>query len=53
MKLVVLVFSALGSMLGWWLGEPFGLFIGFVASILGFALGGLAGRRLAQRWALD
>jgi hypothetical protein len=49
-KVLVLVGSTIGSALGWWLGEGFGIMTAFILSIVGLAAGIYAGRRLAKRW---
>lgn len=39
----------LGS-LGWYAGEPFGMFMAFVVSMIGTGVGVYLGRKLADRW---
>lgn len=51
-KIIVMITSTVGSGVGWWLGDSFGIMTAFMLSIVGLALGVYAGKRLAQRWAL-
>jgi hypothetical protein len=47
-KLVALVFSTMGSALGWWLGSYAGIMTAYMMSMLGFGIGLWAGARLAR-----
>lgn len=47
--LITLSTFVLGS-LGWYLGEPAGIFTAFVASMVGTGLGVYLGKRLATHW---
>lgn len=40
------------STLGWYAGEPFGMFSAFILSIVGLGLGVFVGKRLADRWGM-
>lgn len=51
-KLLVLITTTIGSAIGWWLGSPWGMFTSFVLSVVGFAVGVWAGRRLFIRLGL-
>ncbi len=48
-KLLVLVGTALGSSLGWWLGEAGGIMGRFILSMIGLGVGMYFGAQLARR----
>ncbi len=47
-KLLVLVFSTIGSTAGWWLGARIGIMTAFIVSMIGFGVGMWWGARLAR-----
>ena len=51
-KIIVMITSTVGSGIGWWLGDSFGIMTAFMLSIVGLAVGIYGGKRLAQHWAL-
>ncbi|MBC7894199.1 MAG: hypothetical protein H7066_02245 [Cytophagaceae bacterium] len=48
-KLLVLIFSAAGSAVGWWIGAHVGVMTAFMVSMVGVGIGIWGGARLAQR----
>ena len=50
--MLVMVTSTIGSAIGWWCGEPFGLMTAFISSIVGLGVGIWAGRRIGTHWSL-
>ena len=53
MKLLIAATSTVGSAVGWWLGESFGLMTAFLLSIIGLGVGIWGGRQIGARWGLD
>jgi len=51
-KVIVMITSTVGSGVGWWLGDSYGIMTAFMLSIVGLAAGVYYGKRLAVRWAL-
>lgn len=51
-KIIVMLTSTVGSGVGWWLGDSFGIMTAFMLSIVGMGVGMWSGKRLAQHWAL-
>jgi hypothetical protein len=49
-KLLITCSTFLFGTLGWYVGEPLGLFSAFVVSMFGTGLGVYLGRKLADRW---
>lgn len=48
-KLLVLVFSTVGSAGGWWLGARVGIMTAFMLSMVGLGVGIWVGAELARR----
>ena len=44
-KVLITILSIAGSWLGWWLGNPFGIWGAFSLSMIGMGLGMYLGRR--------
>lgn len=49
-KLMTLVWTTIGSGIGWWLGARFGFMSAFFLSVVGFGAGMWYGRRIAARY---
>lgn len=49
-KLLVTCCTFAFSTLGWYIGEPWGMFSAFMVSIVGTGAGIYVGRKLADRW---
>ncbi len=47
-KLMILVFTTIGSGVGWWLGERFGIMMAFFLSLVGTAFGLYWGNRIGR-----
>lgn len=50
-KLLVLVYSTVGSAIGWWLGARVGIMTAFIISMVGLGVGMWLGARHAERLA--
>lgn len=47
-KLLVLVGTTIGSMIGWWMGSGIGMMTSFMLSMVGFGVGMWVGARIAR-----
>jgi hypothetical protein len=47
---MVFIGSTFGSMIGWFIGRPFGIFTAYISCILFTALGVWYGARIARRF---
>jgi hypothetical protein len=50
-KLLVLVGTTIGSAIGWWIGDHFGIMTAFILSMIGTGLGMYIGIRVAREYA--
>lgn len=49
-KLLVLIGTTIGSGIGWWLGDKFGLMTAFMLSIVGTGVGMYYGIKMAKEY---
>ncbi|MBL8995698.1 MAG: hypothetical protein KJZ74_12000 [Gemmatimonadales bacterium] len=48
LRTIVMLTTAVGSGIGWWIGARVGIMTGFVVAMVGFGVGMWAGRRIAR-----
>ncbi|HVZ47360.1 MAG TPA: hypothetical protein VG916_01140 [Gemmatimonadaceae bacterium] len=49
-KLMVFIWTTIGSSVGWWLGDYAGFMTAFMLSIVGFGVGMWYGRKAAAKY---
>lgn len=49
-KLLILLGTTVGSGIGWWLGDGFGIMTSFILSMVGFGVGMWFGARIARNY---